>query len=78
MNKILDVFNTATDAYLEFRNNFLTKECFTKWFDLNEKEVDILFDAANEARDSRDSYRVIDYFFTKKVNEDYAEKDIHW
>ena len=78
MNKILDVFNTATDAYLEFRNNFGTKECFTEWFDFDEKEVNILFEVANEVRESDNSWRTIDYFFTKKVNEDYAEKEIHW
>ena len=43
--KIYEVFNTAVDAYLEYVNNFLTKEKFTEFFNLDELEVERLFSA---------------------------------
>lgn len=78
MKKIYQVFNTACDAYLEYVNNFLTKERFTDFFDLNELEVDRLFDAAKDARDNNLPYLSIDYYFQKMNNRKYSEKNIHW
>lgn len=78
MKKILQVFNTATDAYLEYVNNFLTREKFAEFFELNEKEVDNLFFAAQEAKEQGISWICIDYYFNRLSNKKYSEKNIHW
>ena len=75
--KILQVFNTATDAYLEYKNNFLTREKFAEFFNLDEKELDRLFCAATEAKEEGISWMTIDYYFNKQ-NKNYSEKKIHW
>ena len=66
MKKILDVFNTATDAYLEYVNNFLTKEKFTEFFDLEEEEVDNLFYAAQETKENELSWVCLDYYVPQR------------
>lgn len=76
--KIYQVFNTATDAYLEYVNNFLTKERFTEFFGLDELEVERLFDAAGEASENELRWFSIDYYFQKMNNRKYSEKKIHW
>lgn len=76
--KIYQVFNTATDAYLEYLNNFLSKDVFTDFFELDETEVDNLFIAAKETRDEGGSWSMLDYHFNKLNNKDYSEKNIHW
>ena len=76
--KILQVFNTYVDAYLEYVNNFLTKEYFTEFFDLDETEVDNLFFAAKECKDSGTSWCCLDYFYNRSYNKKYTEKKIHW
>ena len=78
MKKILQVFNTATDAYLEFRNNFLTRESFAEFFELDEKELDNLFYAVQEAKEVGISWICIDYYFNRLNNKKYTEKKIHW
>lgn len=76
--KIYEVFQTATDAYLEYVNNFLTKERFTEYFDLDEKEVDNLFYAVKDARDNETSWVTLDYYFNRINNKKYSQKKIHW
>ena len=76
--KIYQVFQTATDAYLEYVNNFLTKERFTEYFNLDELEVDRLFDAAKQTKEYDQSLVCLDYFFQKMNNQMYSETDIHW
>ena len=78
MKKIYQVFNTACDAYLEYVNNFLTKEYFTEFFDLNEMEVDRLFSAAQDVKDNNIPWIAIDYYFQKMNNLKYSETKIHW
>lgn len=78
MKKILKVFNTATDAYLEYRNNFLTRERFTEFFDLNKKDVDELFNAVQEAKERENSWTTVDYYYNRRTNKKYSEKNIHW
>lgn len=78
MKKILDVFNTATDAYLEYVNNFLTKEKFTEFFDLEEEEVDNLFYAAQETKENELPWVCLDYYFNRLTNKKYSEKEVHW
>lgn len=76
--KILQVFRSATDAYLEYVNNFITKEKFTEFFELDETEVDNLFAAVQKVREKRGLYSETDYFFQKLNNKDYSEKNINW
>ena len=76
--KIYQVFNTACDAYLEYVNNFLTKERFTEFFELDELEVDRLFSAAKDAKENGLPWISIDYWFQKMNNRNYSEKKIHW
>ena len=76
--KIYDVFQTATDAYLEYFNNFITKEGFAEFFDLDEKEVDNLFYAVKDVRENETSWVALDYYFNKLNNKKYSEKKIHW
>lgn len=38
MKKIKDVFASYCDAYLEYRNNFLTIECFCDYYEIKEEE----------------------------------------
>lgn len=76
--KILQVFRTATDAYLEYANNFVTKESFAEFFNLDETEVDNLFKAYKKVRDKEGIYSEMDYEFQILTNSDYSEKSIAW
>lgn len=76
--KIYQVFNTATDAYLEYVNNFVTKERFIEFFSLDELEADRLFDAAREVKENELHWFAIDYYFQKMNNRKYSEKKIRW
>lgn len=76
--KIYEVFQTATDAYLEYVNSFLTKERFTEFFNLDEKEVDNLFYAVKDVREHEMFWVTLDYYFNKLNNQNYSEKNIHW
>ncbi len=76
--KILQVFRSATDAYLEFKNNFITREAFVEFFNLDVNEADNLFAAARFVIDSQGLYSEIDHFFQILNNKDYSEKNIKW
>ena len=76
--KILQVFRSATDAYLEFKNNFITREAFVEFFNLDEKEADNLFAAARFVKDHQGFYSEIDHYFQVLNNKDYSEKSIKW
>lgn len=76
--KILQVFRTATDAYLEYVNNFMTKEFFTEFFNLDETEVDNLFKAYKKVSDKDGICSEIDHEFQILTNSDYSEKSIAW
>lgn len=75
--KILEVFNTATDAYLEYKNKFITKEKFTEFYDLDEDEVEALFKARKCLMEG-DTWMCIDYYFQKDINKNYTERTIHY
>lgn len=76
--KILQVFRSATDAYLEFKNNFITREAFVEFFNLDESEADNLFTAARFVIDQQGMYSEIDHFFQVLNNKGYTEKNIKW
>ena len=76
--KILQVFRSATDAYLEFKNNFITREAFVEFFNLDVNEADNLFAAARFVIDHQGLCSEIDHFFQILNNKDYSEKSIKW
>lgn len=76
--KILQVFRSATDAYLEFKNNFITREVFVEFFNIDNGEADNLFTAARFVIDQQGMYSEIDHFFQILNNKDYTEKNIKW
>ena len=76
--KILQVFRSATDAYLEFKNNFITREVFVEFFNLDGSEADNLFAAARFVIDHQGLCSEIDHFFQILNNKDYSEKNIKW
>ena len=75
--KILEVFNTATDAYLEYLNEFVSQDSFADFYDLDEEEVETLF-AARRELDFNDPFACIDYHFNKLKNKNYTETEIHY
>lgn len=78
MKKILDVFRTYCDAYLTYRNEFLTAEAFTSFYDIDEDEFNILRVAALSVREREGTYREINWEMNCLANEDYTEKGKCW
>lgn len=76
--RILDVFNTYADAYLEYVNEFISMNAFIEHYELDKTEVDILFEAAKDVKAENMKWLAIDYFFNKRVNCNYSEKNIHF
>ena len=78
MNKILDVFQTYCDAYLEYINNFLTVEAFESFYNIDPNEVNALMVAAKATRHEGGTYREIDWSMNRTTNTKYTEKNIHF
>jgi hypothetical protein len=77
MKKILEVFQTYCDAYLEYLNNFITAEAFESFYNLDPNEVNSLLVAARATRSEGGSYREIDWSMNRTTNTKYTEKNIH-
>ena len=75
--KILQVFRTYTDAYLEYVNNWLDYNKWANWYEIDYAESQKLLDAVNEMRKSgKDgSWRELDYFYNVVNNKEYTEID---
>lgn len=78
MNKILDVFRTYCDAYLEYVNNFITVEKFVSYYDLNDTEVNQLMIAARAVRHEGGTYREIDWSMNRTTNTKFTEKEAQY
>ena len=78
MRKILEVFRTYCDAYLEYLNCFYTVEAFESFYDLDPNEVNALMVAARATRSEGGSYREIDWSMNRTINTEYTEKNIEW
>lgn len=76
--KIYQVFNTAFDAYWEYRMHYLARESFADAFELDELEVDRLLSAAKDVEYNGLTYFTIDYYFQMANNRKYIHKEIHW
>jgi len=78
---ILSVFNTYCDAYLEFRNNFVTPGAFIDMYDIDKDEFRDLLEARKLQHDEKNAIHPImtlDYFFHKVHNKNYSETRIHY
>ena len=75
--KILQVFRTYTDAYLEYVNNWLDYNKWANWYEIDYAESQKLLDAVNEMRKSgKDGYwSELDYFYNVVNNNEYTEID---
>lgn len=75
--KILEVFRTYTDAYLEYVNNWLDYNKWANWYEIDYAESQKLLDAVNEMRKSgKDgSWSELDYFYNVVNNNEYTEID---
>lgn len=75
--KILQVFRTYTDAYLEYVNNWLDYNKWANWYEIDYAESQKLLDAVNEMRKSgKDgSWSELDYFYNVVNNNEYTEID---
>ena len=75
--KILQVFRTYTDAYLEYVNNWLDYDRWAEWYEIDYAESQKLLDAVNEMRKSgKDgSWSELDYFYNIVNNYEYTEID---
>lgn len=74
--KILEVFRTACDAYLEFRNNFLTLNNFARYYNLDREDVDSLYKAYQMTSENNGIYKEIDYYYQKLTNKGEIEEII--
>lgn len=75
--KILQVFRTYTDAYLEYVNNWVDYDRWAEWYEIDYAERQKLLDAVNEMRKSgKDgSWSELDYFYNVVNNYEYTEID---
>lgn len=75
--KILEVFRTYTDAYLEYVNNWVDYDRWAEWYEIDYAERQKLLDAVNEMRKSgKDgSWSELDYFYNVVNNNEYTEID---
>lgn len=75
--KILQVFRTYTDAYLEYVNNWLDYNKWVNWYEIDYAESQKLLNAVNEMRKSgKDgSWSELDYFYNVVNNNEYTEID---
>lgn len=73
--KILEVFRTYTDAYLEYVNNWVDYDRWAEWYEIDYAERQKLLDAVNEMRKSgKDgSWSELDYFYNVVNNNEYTE-----
>ena len=75
--KILQVFRTYTDAYLEYVNNWLDYDNWAEFYEIDYAESQKLTNAVNEMRKSgKDgSWSELDYFYNVVNNNEYTEID---
>lgn len=73
--KILEVFRTYTDAYLEYANNWIDYDNWAEFYEIDYAESQKLINAVNEMhkREKGDSWRELDYFYNVVNNKEYTE-----
>lgn len=76
--KILEVFRTYTDAYLEYVNNWINIGNFAEFYGFSEMETQRLLDAVKLMRENNIDGRWVelDYYYNKLHNRDCSEPNI--
>lgn len=69
MKRIKDVFASYCDAYLEYRNNFLTIECFCDYYEIKEEEFMQVYNIVHDViKRFNLPFCAIDYYMSLKEN----------
>lgn len=73
--KILEVFRTYTDAYLDYVNNWLDYNNWAEYYGFSFTESQTLLNAVNEMRKfNRDGFWAeLDYYYNVANNKGYTE-----
>ena len=75
--KILQVFRTYTDAYLDYVNNWLDYNKWAEYYGFSFTESQTLLNAVNEMRKEgiEGTWMELDFYYNKINNKDYTELD---
>lgn len=74
MKKILEVFRTYTDAYLEYVNNWIDYDNFVEYYGLDSSESSMLLDAVVETKAHKGKWVELDYYYNVVSNKNYIQK----
>ena len=74
MKKILEVFRTYTDAYLEYVNNWINYDDFVECYELDSIESSMLLDAVTEMKKHEGKWIELDYYYNVVSNKNYKQK----
>lgn len=74
MKKILEVFRTYTDAYLEYVNNWIDYDEFVEYYELDSIESYMLLDAVVETKAQKGKWTELDYYYNVVSNKNYKQK----
>lgn len=73
--KILEVFRTYTDAYLDYLNNWLNYHNWVEYYGFSFAESQSLLNAVDEMRKDNGKWRELDYYYNVVTNKEYTEID---
>lgn len=74
MKKILEVFRTYADAYLEYVNNWIDYDNFAEYYELDSMESSMLLDAVIEMKKHEGKWAELDYYYNVVSNKNYKQK----
>lgn len=77
MKKILEVFRTYTDAYLEYVNNWIDYDNFVEYYELDSIESYMLLDAVTETKANNGKWTELDYYYNVVSNKNYKQQSIY-
>jgi hypothetical protein len=74
--RILDVFRTYTDAYLEYVNNWISYDTWAEFYGFDQNERERLLSAVNlmKSQDFECRWTELDYYYHIANNNEYTEK----
>lgn len=76
MKKILEVFRTYADAYLEYVNNWIDYDNFAELYELDSMESSMLLDAVVEMKAQKGKWTELDYYYNIVSNKNYIQKQL--
>lgn len=74
MKKILEVFRTYADAYLEYVNNWIDYDGFVEYYELDRGESFMLLDAVIQTKVHEGKWTELDYYYNVVSNKNYIQK----